>query len=222
MRGLRKRLGMTQRQLAERLRVDQGTVSRWERSVEQPRPAKQAELQKLLNLDDNTRAMLRARAFVHNDFLPSVLLDSKLRLVAISDSGKRYYRDRGMNPRAMMGMSLDWIVQRQRNSFFFDKVEESGLLHGECIFFRFVTNSGGRGHATVYEPIFDEAGLAGMLCYITFFFDLPAIDGSSIALIEAVPTIDPDKVETLYRGPHADHAIRALSKGSVAGRSYQS
>ncbi len=209
---------MTQRQLAERLHVDQGTVSRWERSVEQPRPARQAELHALSVSDEYGRSMLRARSFVENDYLPSILLDSRLRISKMSASAQRFYRDRGESPQNMLGMSLEWDVRRKQNSFFMEKIEESGLLRGDCILLRFVANSKGRAHATVYEPIFGGGALIGILCYITFFFELPKIEGVSIALIEAISPLKSDKAEILYRGPHADEALRALSLGML-GRS---
>ncbi|MEY8841796.1 helix-turn-helix transcriptional regulator, partial [Cribrihabitans sp. XS_ASV171] len=37
IRWFRRRIGWTQLDLAERLGVDQGTISRWERGVEAPR-----------------------------------------------------------------------------------------------------------------------------------------------------------------------------------------
>ena len=53
IRQLRRRLGITQRQLADRLNVDQGTISRWERGVEGPRPAREAALRDMLMEDDS-------------------------------------------------------------------------------------------------------------------------------------------------------------------------
>ncbi len=96
-----------------------------------------------------------------------------------------------------------------------EKIEKSGLLRGDCLLLRFVTNSKGRAHATVYEPIFGDGALVGMLCYITFFFELPRVNGVSIALIEATSRMKPDQAEVLYRGPHADEALRALSRGML-------
>lgn len=207
---LRRRLGMTQRQLADRLQVDQGTVSRWERDVEAPRPARSAELQKLLLRDESRRAMLRSLAFVKHDYLPSTLLDNRLRLVELSASGRRHFIERGRDPDALIGMSLERYSDRIGKPAFLDTVRESGLLNGDCLLFRFVTNFKGRGHTTVYEPIFEDGHLIGVLNYVTSYFDLPPQQQESLELIEAVLVDDPSHAEVLHRGPNASEAIRAL------------
>ena len=47
IRQLRKRLGLTQKELAARVRVDAITVSRWERSEQQPSQLAQRQLERL-------------------------------------------------------------------------------------------------------------------------------------------------------------------------------
>lgn len=89
IRELRRRLGLTQGQLAELLHVDQGTISRWERGVESPRPARREALSKLLLKDESRRAMLRSLAIVRQDYLPSTLHDGELTLSEISASAER-------------------------------------------------------------------------------------------------------------------------------------
>jgi transcriptional regulator with XRE-family HTH domain len=64
IKSIRRRLGLTQKALAEAMKVDQGTISRWERGVEAPRPGRQAMLEKLLDVQDEHLALARARAFV--------------------------------------------------------------------------------------------------------------------------------------------------------------
>ena len=207
---LRRRLGMTQRQLAEQLNVDQGTVSRWERGAESPRPARRAALQNLLLRDQSRRAMLRSLAFVRHDYLPSTLLDGKLRLVELSASGRRHFVARGQDPDALLGMSLERYSDRIGKPSFVAAVRESGLLKGDCLLFRFVSNLGGRGHATVYEPIFEDEELIGVLNYVTSYFELPSQEKETVELIEIVRTEDPSRATVLHRGPNADEALRAL------------
>ena len=201
---------MTQRQLAEQLNVDQGTVSRWERGVEAPRPARRAALQNLLLRDQSRRAMLRSLAFVRHDYLPSTLLDGKLRLVELSASGKRHFVARGRDPDALVGMTLDRYSDRIGKPGFLAAVRESGLLDGDCLLFRFVSNCNGRGHATVYEPIFEDEHLVGVLNYVTSYFELPRQNDEAVELIEIVRTEDPSSATILHRGPNAEQALRAL------------
>ncbi|MEW9919532.1 helix-turn-helix domain-containing protein [Marimonas sp. MJW-29] len=207
---LRRRLGMTQTQLAEKLNVDQGTVSRWERGAESPRPARRAALQTLLLRDQSRRAMLRSLAFVRHDYLPSTLLDSKLRLVELSASGKRHFEARGQDPQALLGMSLERYSDRIGKPGFLGAVRESGLLNGDCLLFRFVTNFGGRGHATVYEPIFENDALIGVLNYVTDYFELPRQEKETVELIEIVRVEDPSRAMIIHRGPNVQSALHAL------------
>ena len=47
IRKLRKRLGLTQQQLADKLGVDRTTVSRWERGEVEPSPMAERQLEEL-------------------------------------------------------------------------------------------------------------------------------------------------------------------------------
>jgi len=205
---------MTQRQLAEQLHVDQGTVSRWERGVENPRPARRAALSALLLRDESRRAMLRSLAFVRQDLLPSTLLDNRLNLVEISTSGKNHFRQRGFDPDGMIGRSLQTYASRIGNPAIQEQLEEtlkqSGLLTGEALLYRFIRNHKGRGHATVYEPIFEDGQLVGVLNYVTSYFDLPGTDNDTFELIEVVRTENPSDAVVLQRGAHFAAAQRAL------------
>ncbi len=156
--------------------------------------------------------MLRSLAFVRQDYLPSTLLDSKLRLSEISASGQRHMRARGQDPSALVGMSLERYSDRIAKPEFHGAVWESGLLRGDCLLFRFVCNFAGRGHATVYEPIFEDEKLVGVLNYVTAYFDLPADKAEVYELIEIVRKEDPSTALILRRGHNADEALRALGK----------
>ena len=207
---------MTQGQLAERLHVDQGTISRWERGVESPRPARRAALSKLLLRDESRRVILRGLAFVRQDYLPSTLLDSRLRLLEISPSGARHFRSRGLDPDAMIGISLDRYAERVGNpeikGLLHKNLSGSGLLKGDALLFRFVRNRMGKGHATVYEPIFEDGELIGILNFVTAYFDLPNNGRDTFELIETVRADDPSKAIVMHRGPKADDAAKALRR----------
>lgn len=210
IRSIRRRLGLTQKALAEAMKVDQGTISRWERGVETPRPARQVLLEELLIAQDEHVAVARAKAFVRQDLLPSTLLDARLRLIEMSASARRHFIDRGYNPETLLGKSLDQFVLRENLTHLETALQASGLLRGESIFFRFVRNHKGKGHSTVYEAVFQAGEVVAILNYVTAYFDLPKTDGDVIELIEAVPRDDPGSVNVLFRGPNADNAILAL------------
>ena len=206
---------MTQRQLADELHVDQGTVSRWERGVEAPRPARRAKIQQMLVREHSQRALQRCVAFVRQDYLPSTLLDSKLRIVEISDSGRRHFMERGQNPDAFLGVTLERYTERFEAHSVYDNVLKSGMINGDCLLLRFVRNYSGRGHATVYEPIFEGAKLIGVLNYVTDYFALPPNNGASTELIEVVHTGDLNKAQTIYSGPNWRAAARAIRRHQI-------
>ncbi|MCR9157947.1 MAG: helix-turn-helix transcriptional regulator [Rhodobacteraceae bacterium] len=210
IRDLRKRLGMTQRQLAEQLHVDQGTISRWERGVEAPRPSRQLELQTLLMRDHDRRAMQRALAFIEQDLLPSTLLDSQLRLIALSASAREHILSRGKNPDALIGMSLDRYSDRFGAQVLLKHFARSGFMDGDCLFLRFVQNYHGRGHVTVYEPVLEDGRVVGVLNFVTKYFEFSGNQGNEIEAIEIIPTGDPSKATLVHSGPNANEAIRAL------------
>lgn len=201
---------MTQHQLAEQLNVDQGTVSRWERGVESPRPSRQGKLRAILLRERDRRAMQRGRAFVAQDVRPSTLLDSQLRLVAISRSARKHFASRGKDPDALIGMSLEQFSDRYGVTIILKHLISSGFLSGDCIFFRFIQNSLGRGHVTVYEPILEDGVLVGVLNFLTHYFDFANKDHKGIELIEIVRFDDPSRAHVLHRGPNAEEAIKAL------------
>lgn len=207
---MRIRLGLTQGQLAELMLVDQGTVSRWERGAEVPRPASQSRLRDILLRDDARRALQRSLAVVRHNLLPSSLLDRKLRLIEISASGQRHFRQRGRDPDSLIGMDLERFADRIGFPLLNRELRHSGFLSGDALLFRFVSNFDGRGHSTVYEPIFEGGALVGVLNYVSAYFDLPRNGGFSVETIEAIQSDDPLKSVVLYSGAHAAEAQSAL------------
>lgn len=74
IRAFRRQLGWTQWDLAERLGVDQGTVSRWERGVETPRPATAARLRDMVLRGDAAQALRLCETRVRHSLSPAVFL----------------------------------------------------------------------------------------------------------------------------------------------------
>ena len=190
--------------------MDQGTVSRWERGVESPRPASELALRNLLLAGESRRAMLRSIAFVRQDYMPSTLLDKNLRVVEMSASARRHYLERGMNPDILVGLDAGRFAARLGVPDFEKALHDSKLFHGEVLLLRFVVNNGGRGHSTVYEPIFEDGNVIGALNFVTNYFALPKNRKLTIELMEVVPVDDPSTSRTLRKGPNWDAARRAL------------
>ena len=210
---LRRRIGFTQLQLADQLGVDQGTVSRWERSVEAPRPASAAALRDLLLRDQDQRALARSLAIVRNDVMsvPTSLLDSGLRTVEMSSSGKTFLRQRGYDPQALVGKDVYSWSERFGIPDFPRHLRESGLISGDALLFRFVRNDGGRGHVTLYEPIFSQGEFIGIMNYVTSRFGFDANEESTLELVEVVCAGSPNKFETLYAGKRGATAKAMLA-----------
>lgn len=208
---------MTQRQLAERLQVDQGTVSRWERGTDTPRPAREAMLRDLLLKGEEKTALAQTLAIVRHDFLsrPTSFLDTKLRVAEMSRTGKAFLRRRGYDPQNLIGQDVDSWSERFDLPDFPELLRSSGLLNGNALLMRFVRNDRGHGHVTVYEPVFAEGDLIGILNYVTLEFEFLENNESTLELIQVVPAANPGQIETLFKGARSDAAIAALSDVST-------
>ncbi|SIO42534.1 Helix-turn-helix [Rhodovulum sp. ES.010] len=205
IRVIRRRLGITQRELGERLNVDQGTVSRWERGVEIPRPARQAALRSLLLRDEERRHLNRSLAVVRHNLRPATLLDRNLRLLEMSASGELIFRKRGQDPSKLLGITFDRYLDRIGNPEMWKHVQESGLLTGDALLFLFTVNARGSGNTIVWEPILEDGELIGVLNYVSHEFAFPANQEFTIEHVGFVPADDPARLITLHRGKRASH-----------------
>ncbi|MEX5729154.1 transcriptional regulator with XRE-family HTH domain [Rhodovulum iodosum] len=204
IRDLRRRLGITQSQLGDQLGVDQGTVSRWERGVENPRPARQSTLRNMLLRDDEQRHLVRSISLVRNDLMPATLLDSRLRLREASASARRHFRDRGCEPSKMIGTGLDRYADMMGFPELADHVRHSGLLCGDALLFRFTINFRGKGHTTVWEPILKDGHLVQVLNYVSCYFAFPANTEVSLEQVDVVSADSDGAMTALHRGTRAD------------------
>lgn len=82
---LRKRMGLTQADLAAMVAVDQGTVSRWERGYEEPRPSTQKALRQALIYQAESSIFVQACARVRSNVFASYIFDHDRSLTAISE-----------------------------------------------------------------------------------------------------------------------------------------
>lgn len=197
-------MGLTQQDLSDLLDVDQGTVSRWERSVERPRPARMARLLELIGPGAASRHAARSVALVRNDLLPATVLDSDLLLTEGSVKAIRHYRDRGRDFARLIGMGFGEFADRSGMPDLIRCLGEADYRRGGAYYFRFTVNLGGRGHTTVAEPLFDAGEFIGSLHYVAAYFDLPKIDGLSLERVDFIPANDECGAIELMRGEFAE------------------
>ncbi len=206
MRHLRKRLGLTQAQVAEHLKVDQGTVSRWERGVEAPWPANLAALRDLLMVDNQRKVRDRSLALVRLNLLPACLLDPSTKLTEVSDLCVQHYRKlHDIDIRSKIGVSFERHVNELGNPELWDVVKESGLISGDILLLRFVRNLHGKGHVTHYEPVFEDGELLGFEAHVTARFSFPKNNASSIEKVDVLHADNPSRMVTLFEGPLSKH-----------------
>ncbi|TCO71562.1 helix-turn-helix domain-containing protein [Rhodovulum euryhalinum] len=194
IRHMRRRLGVTQRQLADRLDVDQGTVSRWERGVERPRPRREAELLKLLRDNEDRRHLARSLALVRHDVQTAALLDARLRLVEVSATGRAHFRARGYDPSALLGTDFERYTDRLGCPELAEHLLRSGLQGGDSLLFRFTANFRGAGHTTIWEPLLEDGRVVGVLTYVASYFAFPDNGDVSIERVDFIPADGSDLV----------------------------
>ncbi len=211
IRLVRRRTGITQKDLAAWLDVDQGTVSRWERGVSTPRPSTLAAMRSLLLQDEERRVRDRSIAMVRNNLLPATLMDPNLRLREFSGLAVTHYKQRsGTDLRGLTGSSLEAQASRSGYPELWDCVERSGILEGDAIMFSFVINSRGKGHVTVCEPFLEDGKVAGFLNYVTHYFDFPANEQRTLEFAQFVSADDPSRDQVLYRGRRSEFYEKML------------
>ena len=188
-------------------------MSRWERGVERPRPSREAELQSFLRNDAERRQLCRALAIVRNDVLPSTLVNKDMYVVEMSRSAERHYLERGVERQSVIGRHMASHSRQLGVPGFPELIEESGLASGDAVLLRFVRNTRGRGHVTVWEPVFTEGELSSILCYVSHYFDFPPNEENTLELLEVMPSGDPVNVRLLHKGKRHRFAIQALKAG---------
>lgn len=201
LKAMRRRLGWTQWDLAERLNVDQGTVSRWERGVETPRPASYAMLRDLILKGDGTRAMALSRAMVQHNLAPSCLCDSRHRLIAFSAKANRHYQERlGMTLTDQIGWELARHSEFVGNPEVWQAVKKAGLGREDLLLLRLTINLRGQGHVTRIEPIYEGGSFLGWSSTRTDTFDYPANDDVSLERLDVIHADQPELLATVYEG----------------------
>lgn len=207
IKALRLRLGLTQWELAEQLGVDQGRVSRWERGIENPRPASAGKVRDMILREDEARARARHEHLTLHSLRPAVLMDRQSRFLVANEPGLDVYRQR-FNLDLREHPKIDFervsaLVGRERGWEIF---RDSGMLKGELLLLRIFVNAYGAGHVTQYESTFEDGKLVRISAELTGSLKFPPNARYSVERVEAVATDAPDKLMVTFRGPLADMA----------------
>ena len=202
----RRRLGLTQQALSDLLDVEQGTVSRWERGTERPRPARMKQLNEVLGGASEGIRLERSLAVVRADVLPSALLDPGLVFREGSRRTAQHYRERGMDMDDLLGLSFDAFADTFGMPEVSRYLAEAEYRDGGALLFRFTINNRGRGHTTVAEPLFEDGVFVGSLNYLSRQFEFPKNDHVSLEHADFLPVSGEGTTIEFMRGPLA-HAM---------------
>lgn len=164
---LRRRLGVTQTELSARVGVDQGTVSRWERGSERPRPAVLRRLREVLTGGPGWHPYHQARARIQADVVAAYLFDDALTLTAISQQAvaqfrRRYQVDAGQwIGRDFAAHLADLGASAEDAEAAFDELQ-SGAQAGVRVKVQFRS----RPLALYVEPVVADGSLLGLVSFL--------------------------------------------------------
>lgn len=205
VRILRRRLGLTQAQLAEALRVDQSTVSRWERGIEEPRPATAGALRDLLMRDDDRRAIKRRMQVIRHGLTLATFHDERTRLRAYSPKvTERYAKVFKIDLNSYVGFEFPRFMRMYSMDDAWLALKNTSFDSGAVLLARLHFNVRGAGHITEYEPVFENMQFAGFTGEVVSSFSAPNINGMSLVKAEVVYADSPELLDTVYSEP--EHA----------------
>jgi transcriptional regulator with XRE-family HTH domain len=212
IRSWRRSLGLTQADLSEALDVDQGTVSRWERGLVEPRPETMRAIVEMVASRGNAGANDRLDSLINKDFFPAFLLDRRGIVLNASTSMKRIYSDHfGGGGEHVIGK--DFVAHNIQHGIpeVWDTIEASGIFECGTALMRLACNVQGAGFFYVAEPYASGNEQRHLCIYVTGQFGFPENDRYSLELAEVLSTKPPYEMRTIYRGPMADEVDRQSS-----------
>lgn len=188
IRLLRRRLGLTQKELAEALGVDQVTVSRWERGVDAPRPGRLARLRDMLRKDEYGRATARQAAIVRLNLAPATIVSCDHRLTDISSKGIVHFaRTRGIDVTNDIGRCLGYHGETVRNQEFSELFLKRTIDPDEIVMGRILVNVRGVGSVIHLEPIVSGDTTTGFVFYQVATCPARPSDRFEVERAEVVP-----------------------------------
>ncbi|AXI49367.1 hypothetical protein C1J03_25020 (plasmid) [Sulfitobacter sp. SK012] len=205
IRSWRRSLGLTQAELSEALDVDQGTVSRWERGLVEPRPAIMRAIIKIAASREEAVRDCRLDSLIKNDMFPAFVLDRRGIIRDASDSMKLAYSDHfGGGGEHLVGKDLVAHNTQHGIPEVWETIEASGTFEGDTALLRLACNVQGAGFFYVVEPFVAENNQRRLCIYVTGQFEFPENDRYSLELAEVLPTKPPHEMRTIYLGQMAD------------------
>lgn len=163
-----------------------------------------AALHALLGPNAGALHVARCRAMVHHNLASATLMDANHIMREMSGQARGHFLARGRNPDRLIGTGFEAYVERQGVPELAGFLSECGFTEGDVLFFTFTMNIRGKGHTTVYEPMFEDGVYRGALNFIASTFDLPETDASVLERVALVTVDDPKALLVLQRGPNAD------------------
>lgn len=158
IRRLRQSNGWKQATLAEMMGVDQATVSRWERGLQQPEVAMRKRLVELMRSRVPELDRLQLMSIEASPNI-AMAFDQDLRVLAVSEAAAALH---GQSPVELVGETLQY---RSSPDFAWaiERAEECGLWRGAVAAMRFVAGFAGRDgrqrHAQMaWTPVFVTGG----------------------------------------------------------------
>lgn len=206
MKALRRSRGMTQNDVAAALGVEQGTVSRWERGVEAPRPANLAGLHKvLLSLRLDGPAKKRVDAILKNSLYQATLVDNQGRMVAFSSIAVDFFRERyDVDLISLLGRPFQTLIDQINQTEVLWPLEQYGLFKGKYLLSRCYTNWHGLITCNEFETVFDNGAFAGTLLYASSRYRIAKNNERNVVKIEVISLDDPGQVVTVYEGRYSE------------------
>ncbi len=214
IRQLRRRAGLTQEALAERLDVDQGTISRWERGIERPRPHSAGRLRDLLMMDAATMVQRRQLAMIRHDMVAGTIHDSSSRLAEVSGRAARFYRRRdGYDIARDSGKTFEEMFLERGGTEAWAAFRQSGLLDGSALLLRLFVSGGGMSHLSHYEPVIERGSVSGFVAYVMrMVAEAPELPEPRLRHADVLRADEAGTLHTLYRGEGADLVMDLLCR----------
>ncbi|WP_417724347.1 helix-turn-helix domain-containing protein [Salipiger sp.] len=200
VREARRRLGFTQADLAAMLNVDQGTVSRWERGLEAPRPATYSKIRDIILRHEDRRVFDRMVATVRHNLLASCLTDADVRLTEVSTDCVSHYRSKGVDIRRHLGTSLEQYAESINMVEAWKAFEESGLRAGDGLMLRLVSNVKGQGQVAHYEPLVTDGVVVGFMSSLVRTFSFAPNSEVTLEHASVLHADSTDMMTPLYCG----------------------